>query len=360
MKMRKIIHIDMDAFYASIEQRDDVSLRGLPIAVGGSSKRGVVMTASYEAREFGVRSAMPVFKAQRLCPELIIVRPHFERYKAASRQFREILQSYSSIIEPLSLDEAFIDVTSISNAKLPATRIAQDIRSKIAQNIAVTASAGVSYNKFLAKLASGLNKPDGVFVIKPHQAEKILADLPIEKFHGVGPATAKRLNSAGIHTGRDLQDLSEIEARQLPGSSGSWFWQLARGIDERPVSADSARKSISIETTFVDNISLPSALEEPLAKLAHELADRCTKAGFLARTLTLKLKYEDFQIRTRSQTFEHLPLNGGTISTAARFILFSQPLDKPVRLLGLGLSNPIDPDIATDQLDLPFKDSRNA
>lgn len=357
--MRKIIHVDMDAFYASIEQRDDRFLRDRPIAVGGSSNRGVVMTASYEARAFGVRSAMPVFKAKRLCSDLVIVAPNFDKYKQASRIFHEILISYSSQIEPLSLDEAFIDVTAVTEKTRSATAIAQEICALINQQLAITASAGVSFNKFLAKLASGLNKPDGVFVIKPSQATALLAELTIDQFHGIGPATAKRLRAAGVCFGRDLQQLSQNDAQKLLGSSGIWFKNLAAGIDTRPVNQETKRKSLSIETTFADNILPLQQLEAALRELAKELVKRCGRAGFFGQTLTLKLKYEDFQLRTRRQTFDHLPIEEATIQQAAQQLLTSQPIDKPVRLIGLGISRAAEPQSDTNQLSLPLKGNRS-
>lgn len=358
--VRKIIHIDMDAFYASIEQRDHPELRGKPVAVGGSSRRGVVMTASYEARRFGVKSAMPGFKALRLCPELILVKPRFDAYKAASRRFHDIMREITPEIEPLSLDEAFMDVTRQAAQSGSATAIAALVRTKIREELHITASAGISYNKFLAKLASGMRKPDGSKVIRPERARTLLAGLPIERFHGVGPATAKRLNGAGIHFGRDLQAVSETEASRLLGSSGVWFWHLAQGIDERPVSTASLRKSLSVETTFTYDLSEPEVITQEIEKLAEKLSERCIRAGFWGRTLTLKLKYNDFQLQTRSQTPSRMDLDPRSLSDLGVILLSSRTLEKPVRLIGLGLHGSREISEQEGQLGFDFMDNHSA
>lgn len=355
--MRKIIHIDMDAFYASIEQRDDATLRGIPIAVGGSGRRGVVMTASYEARRFGVRSAMPTFKAFELCPNLLVVPPRFDAYKSASRQLRGIFFKFTSTIEPLSLDEAYLDVTEPLSPDGSATLLAEQIRHMIKDEIGITASAGVSFNKFLAKLASDMNKPDGQFVIRPGDARTFLAELPIQKFHGVGPATAKKLKSANIHFGRDLQQIDERTAQKIGGSAGLWFRQLANGEDERPVTTSSKRKSVSVETTFYDDILELDTLSKQLIELADDLARRCRRADFRGRTLTVKLKQNDFQLRTRSQTLNAVGFDAAILAEHGIALLRSRPIEKPIRLLGLGVSRNTQEFSDESQLDLPLDES---
>src|SRR5437870_4342678 len=286
---RKIIHIDMDAFYASVEQRDDPELRGKPVAVGGSRERGVVAAASYEARAFGVHSAMPSITAKRKCPDLIFVKPRFDAYKAISLQIREIFAGYTPIIEPLSLDEAYLDVTENLKGIPSATQIAEEIRAKIRAEIELTASAGVSYNKFLAKLASDHRKPDGLFVITPKMGPSFVETLPVRKFHGVGPATAKKMELLGIKTGLDLRAQTLDFLQQRFGKAGSYYYWVARGIDERPVRADRIRKSIGAENTFPDDLFS----YEPARDALQEI---------IGRTVTLKVKFANFQVITRSRT----------------------------------------------------------
>ena len=297
--MRKIIHVDMDAFYASVEQRDDPSLRGLPVAVGGGGARGVVMAASYEARKFGVRSAMPGFKARRLCPDLIFVKTRFDAYKTVSRQIREVFLGYTDLIEPLSLDEAFLDVTGPKRGGPIATEIAAAIKAEIREKTELTASAGVSYNKFLAKIASDLEKPDGLTVIRPDQAEAFIATLPVERFFGVGPVTAKKMTSSGIHTGQDLRDRSEAELVRLFGKAGHHYHRISRGIDEREVKPDRPHKSIAAETTFEADLTDPKEMLQRLQPLAERVIERSNAAKAYGRTVTLKIKYRDFTINTR-------------------------------------------------------------
>jgi DNA polymerase IV len=335
--MRKIIHVDMDAFYAAVEERDDPRLRGRPIAVGGGSARGVVLTASYAARAFGVRSAMPGTQAARLCPELVFVRPRFDVYKAVSREIRAIFHRFTDLVEPLSLDEAYLDVSCPKEAPLPATIIARAIKEAIARETALTASAGVAANKFLAKLASELHKPDGLCVIRPAAARDILAGLPIERFHGVGPATGRRLRTAGIASGADLQALDEAEAVRRLGRQGAHFWRLARGIDERPVQPSRQRQSLSVERTFAVDISAPNAIDGAIDAIADELAMRLAQSGFLASTVTLKIKYRDFRLSTRQTTLPVAPVLADELADAARALLGRAPLTAPVRLLGLGV-----------------------
>lgn len=350
--MRKIIHVDMDAFYAAVEERDDPALRGLPIAVGGDRARGVVMTASYAARRFGVRSAMPGAMAARLCPELVFVRPRFPVYRAISAQIRAIFHRYTPLVEPLSLDEAYLDV-SRPLVGTSASAIARAIKAAIREETGLTASAGVSVNKFLAKLASEMRKPDGLYVIRPEQAMAILADLPVERLHGVGPATTKRLLAAGIRTGSDLQAMDEAAATRLLGRQGGHFWRLARGIDERPVEPDRQRKSLSVETTFDTDLETLAAVVEALGGLAEELAARLERSAYRAATVTLKIRYRDFRLTTRQTTLATAPTSAFELKTAGRHLLERAPLEAPVRLLGLGLGGQ---EITTAQLSLPLEE----
>jgi DNA polymerase-4 len=298
-RQRKIIHIDMDAFYASVEQHDNPELRGKPVAVGGSRERGVVAAASYEARKFGVRSAMPSVTAKRQCPDLIFVKPRFDAYKAVSLQIREIFAEHTHLIESLSLDEAYLDVTENRKGIATATEIARQIRAKIRAETSLTASAGVSYNKFLAKLASDHRKPDGLFVITPKMGPAFV-DLPVDKFHGVGPATTAKMNRLGIETGLDLRGRTISFLQQHFGKSGPYFYWIARGIDERPVRAGRVRKSIGAENTFsVDLFSFETA-RDALRPIIDKVWHPCDSSGTRGRTVTLKIKYADFQQITRN------------------------------------------------------------
>ena len=336
--MRKILHIDMDAFYAAIEQRDDPSLRGRPVAVGGSSDRGVVMTASYEARPFGIRSAMPSALARRLCPDLVFVRPRFDAYKAASAEIREVFGRFTTLIEPLSLDEAYLDVTRPRIASPSAVAIAREIKAQIRERTGLTASAGVSFNKFLAKIASDLDKPDGLVVIRPKNARRVIAELPIERFHGIGPATARRLRGRGISCGADLQSLNETQLVAAFGSAGRYYYRLAQAIDDRPVSAERERKSLSVERTLEHNLTSLVAFAPVLEALADELAARLERSSFQARSLTLKIKLADFRILTRRTTRLRPFVSREDILRTAISLLDRDPPPKPVRLLGLGVS----------------------
>ncbi|MEM7043954.1 MAG: DNA polymerase IV [Pseudomonadota bacterium] len=338
--MRKIIHVDMDAFYASVEQRDDPALRGRPVAVGGGGHRGVVMAASYEARKFGVRSAMPGFKARRLCPELTFVKTRFDAYKTASRQIREVFLTYTDLIEPLSLDEAFLDVTAPKRGGDIATEIAAAIKAEILEKTELTASAGVSFNKFLAKIASDLEKPDGLTVIRPDQADAFIASLPIERFFGVGPVTAGKMKAAGIETGRDLRRRSETELVQLFGKVGRHYHRIARGVDEREVKPDRPYKSIGAETTFDVDLTDTTVMLERLRPLADRVIERAGAAGLHGRTLTLKIKYRDFSINTRQRTLEQPVDHTDEMMTLAAWLIdHPEPPRLPVRLLGLSLSS---------------------
>ena len=353
-ELRKIIHVDMDAFFAAIEQRDDPSLRDRPLAVGSESARGVVMTASYAARRFGIRSAMPSVRALRLCPDLLFVRPRFDVYREESRRIRAILSRFTELVEPASLDEAYLDVTEPKTAPLPAAEIARQIKAQIHAETGLTASAGVSFNKFLAKTASGLRKPDGLTVIRPEQATAFLAALPIDQFHGVGPATARRMLRQGIVTGADLQARTQQELVATFGRTGAHFWGVATGCDDRPVSTNQPRRSLSIETTFRNNLVTATELAAELMPLAAELASRVERAHYSGRTLTLKIRYADFTLVTRSSTDPWPYLNGRDIlSTAVRLLERRPRVGDPIRLLGLGVSGGLDPDTSR-QLDLPL------
>ena len=339
-RLRKIIHIDMDAFYASVEQRDNPELRGKPVAVGGSEARGVVAAASYEARKFGVRSAMPSVIAQRKCPDLIFVKPRFDVYKALSFQIREIFAEYTPLIEPLSLDEAYLDVTENLKGIVSATWIAEEIRARIRAETKLTASAGVSYNKFLAKLASDHNKPDGLFVITPEMGPAFVASLPVRRFHGVGPATARKMEQLGIRTGLDLR-AQTLEFLQLHfGKAGSYFYWAARAIDDRRVRADRIRKSVGAENTFPADLFTYEAARDQLQEIIEKIWAHCERSGTRGRTVTLKVKFANFRQITRRRTGQ-LPI--GTrgeleqLSNALLEPLF--PVSKGIRLLGISLSS---------------------
>ena len=353
---RKIIHIDMDAFYASVEQRDNPELRGLPVAVGGGH-RGVVAAASYEARKYGVRSAMPSVTAKRRCPELVFVKPRFDAYREVSNQIRSIFADYTDAVEPLSLDEAYLDVTEDRRGLGSARAIAEDIRRRIRDETGLTASAGVSYCKFIAKLASDYRKPDGLTVIKPDQGPEFVASLAVARFHGVGPVTARKMESLGIHTGADLRSwsLPELEARF--GSSGRWYWSICRGIDEREVKADRPYKSVSAERTFDEDLSDPGSLASELERIAGYAWARVERAEVAGRTVTLKVKYGDFSLITRSKSFPTPVPDQPTFAAAGQGLLSAlMPVPKGIRLLGLGLHNLTDCFDEPQQLGLAFCD----
>lgn len=355
--VRRILHIDMDAFYASVEQRDDPALRGRPVAVGGSSLRGVVAAASYEARPYGVRSAMPSVRAARLCPDLVFVKPRFEVYKAVSAQIRDIFARFTPLIEPLSLDEAYLDVTDHLDGRT-ATAIAREIRALIRAETGLTASAGVSYNKFLAKLASDQRKPDGLFVIPPEAGPAYVRTLPVARFHGVGPATAARMERHGIRTGDDLFRQSREFLAATFGKAGPYYFDIARGIDHRPVRPDRVRKSIGAENTFSADIFDLQAAAAALAPLAAKVWGHAAARGMSGRTVTLKAKYTDFRIVTRAHSLPR-PVAAEAELLAHATALLPQVLPDPrgVRLLGITLSalGPVGPDEAVGgaaQLDL--------
>jgi DNA polymerase IV len=338
--LRKIIHVDMDAFFASVEQRDNPDLRGRPVAVGGAGGRGVVAAASYEARVFGVKSAMPSVTASRLCPDLIFVKPRFEAYKEVSGQIRAIFRRYTPHVEPLSLDEAYLDVTEDLKGIGSATRIAQLIRAAIRDETGLTASAGVSYNKFLAKVASDQNKPDGLCVIRPGQGAQFVAGLPVRRFHGVGPRGAEKMAALGIATGADLAAKDLAFLRQHFGSFAEYLYRAARGIDLRAVKANRAAKSIGGERTFSSDISDAEELRDTLERIVAIVWDRVAEKGAKGRTVVLKLKYTDFQIATRSRSVAAPVAERQTFARLARELLEAElPLAQPIRLMGLTLSN---------------------
>jgi DNA polymerase-4 len=337
--IRKIIHVDMDAFYASVEQRDDPDLRGKPVAVGGGH-RGVVMAASYEARKFGVRSAMPSVTARRRCPELIFVKTRFDVYRAVSQQIRAIFLDYTDLVEPLSLDEAYLDVTEDRLGLGSARAIAEDIRRRIREECQLTASAGVSYCKFIAKLASDHRKPDGLCVITPDNGPEFVASLPVARFHGVGPVTARKMERLGILTGADLRDWNLPALQAHFGSSADWYWRIARGIDEREVKPDRPYKSVSAERTFDEDLRDPDRLAAELVRVAGYAWDRVKRAEVAGRTVTLKVKYGDFTLITRSKSFASPVPDLESFTAAGQALLAAlHPLPKGIRLLGLGLHN---------------------
>ena len=336
---RKVIHIDMDAFYASVEQRDDPALRGRPVAVGGARERGVVAAASYEARRFGVRSAMPSVTARRRCPDLVFVRPRFEVYRAVSLQIRAILAAYTPLIEPLSLDEAYLDVTENLKGIASATRIAEEIRAAIRAETGLTASAGVSYNKFLAKLASDQNKPDGLFVITPEDGPTFVETLPIGRFHGVGPATEARMHALGILTGADLKRQTRDDLARHFGKAGPYYHAIARGVDDRPVRANRERKSVGSETTFARDLATVEEMWAELVPLVDKVWTWCERTGTRGRTVTLKVKFADFRQITRARSLAEPVADRTTLERVSLDLLSSLlPADQGVRLLGVGLS----------------------
>ena len=363
MYNRKIIHIDMDAFYASVEQRDNPDLRGRPLAVGHAGERGVVAAASYEARRYGVRSAMSSLKAMRLCPDLIFVPGRMEVYKEVSYQIHEIFHEYTGIIEPLALDEAFLDVTENKPGILLAVDIAREIKQRIRKELGLIASAGVSYNKFLAKIASDYRKPDGLCTIHPDQALDFIARLPIESFWGVGPVTAKRMHALGIHDGLHLRAWSLEGLVREFGKAGRLYYDFSRGIDLRPVETVRVRKSIGCERTLEHDIDRRSSIIIELYHTAVELIDRLKAKGFGGNTLTLKVKFHDFAQITRSITQDKELTTMDIILPLAKKLLADVSYEeRPIRLLGLSVSNPREddkevlPHTTWEQLTLPFED----
>lgn len=330
----------MDAFFASVEQRDNPDLRGKPVAVGGSSKRGVVAAASYEARKFGVRSAMASVTAKRRCPDLIFVKHRFEVYREVSQQIRAIFHTHSDLVEPLSLDEAFIDVTNDKMAIGNATRIAEMIREEIRKQTRLTASAGVSYNKFLAKIASDENKPDGICVIKPHQGADFVARLPVRRFFGVGPKTAERMAKLDIHIGADLRSQSQDFLRQHFGKSAGYLFRASRGVDHREVRSNRIRKSVGGERTYGDDLVSDTDIQDAFERIIDIVWSSIEKSGAKGRTVTFKAKYVDFRQVTRSKSADDYIDGRDEFARISRELLaLITPLEKGVRLLGLTLSS---------------------
>ncbi len=337
---RKIIHIDMDAFYASVEQRDFPELRGKCIAVGGSAERGVVATASYEARLYGVKSAMPSVIAKRKCPKLIFVKPRFDVYKKVSEQIKSIFKEYTDLIEPLSLDEAYLDVTTNKKGIEYATTIAKEIKAKIKHETQLTASAGISYNKFLAKIASDYQKPDGLFVVTPNMANEFIAKLPITKFNGIGKVTAQHMQNMGIYTGADLSEISLEKLLREFGKSGLYYYNIARGIDHRPVNNSRIRKSIGSENTFPNDLLTLNEVEQQIVSLKTEVWQWCTTNYIFGRTITIKIKFNDFTIISRSKTSANAITDFKIYEQLVnKLVTESYQPNRPIRLVGITLSN---------------------
>jgi DNA polymerase IV len=338
-EVRKIIHVDMDAFYASVEQRDNPDLRGKPVAVGGSRERGVVAAASYEARKFGVRSAMPSVTAKRQCRDLIFVKPRFEVYKAVSQQIREIFAEHTPVIEPLSLDEAYLDVTENLQQMPLARDIALAIRAKIKEVTGLNASAGISYNKFLAKLASDYRKPNGQYVITPAMGPAFVEALPVGKFHGIGPATSAKMNSLGLHTGLDMRNQTLAFMQAHFGKAGAYYYWISRGIDNREVRANRIRKSVGAENTFSSDLTDFEVMAAELQPLIDKVWRHCEEKGTRGRTVTLKVKFADFEQITRSRSLIGTIGSRDEIATVSTELLKAAfPMEKAVRLLGISIS----------------------
>ncbi len=355
-RIRKIIHIDMDAFYASVEQRDEPALKGKPVAVGYPAKRGVVAAASYEARSFGVRSAMPSIVAIRRCAELVFVPPRFDVYREVSKQIHAIFKNYTPLVEPLSLDEAYLDVTENLKGIPTAWETAKEIRARIYDETKLTASAGISCNKFLAKLASDYRKPNGQFAILPDQAEAFVATLSVAKFHGVGPKTTSKMRALGIETGADLrrQTLDFLQSRF--GKSGSWYYNIARGWDDRLVQPDRERKSLGSETTFPEDRTDPVQIEAGVIAMVDDVWAWCEKTNSRGRTVTVKIKWTDFQISTRSRSMEMTIETREKLHQVVLDLIRSVfPPPKGVRLVGVSLSN-FRSQTASEAAELPFRE----
>ena len=338
--MRKIIHIDMDAFYASVEQNDNYDLRGKPVAVGGHKKGGVIAAASYEARKFGVKSALPSRIAARLCPQLIFVKPRFDRYKEISNEINAIFHEYTDLVEPLSLDEAYLDITHPKIALKSATLIAIDIKKKIKERTGLSASAGISFNKFLAKIASDMEKPNGLYVILPENAEAFIEKLPIKKFHGIGKVTAEKMKHAGIFTGKELKEKTREDLSQRYGKQGNYYYNVARGIDNRNILPDRKRKSISAENTFSHHLMTLSDIQSHLKPITEEVFRRYQLQSAQGRTISLKIKYGNFKQITRSKSQKEGIKDFSEIQVLIKSLLNQDLLHEAgIRLLGLNLSN---------------------
>ena len=336
---RKIIHIDMDAFYASVEQMDNPALKGKPIAVGGNENRGVVSAASYEARKFGVRSALSGVLAKKYCPELIFVRPRFDRYKEISKQIQSIFHEYTDLVEPLSLDEAYLDVTHNKKGNPSATLLAKEIRARILSEVGLTASAGISVNKFIAKVASDYNKPNGQKTVSGDEIVPFLENLPIQKFYGVGKVTTEKMFQLGIFTGLDLKNKTLEFLEQHFGKSGSYYYQVVRGIHNSPVQAKRTTKSVAAEHTFDVNLSSEIFMLEQLESISRQIEKRLQKHSISGKTITLKIKYSDFSKQTRSKTMPYYISDKNLIFEIVKELLYQERLKDSVRLLGIALSN---------------------
>ncbi|GEQ84972.1 DNA polymerase IV 2 [Patiriisocius marinistellae] len=339
LPLRKIIHVDMDAFYASVEQLDDPSLRGKPIAVGGGSSRGVVSAASYEARKYGVRSAMAGSLAAKLCPQLIFVKTRFDRYREISDKVRKVFYEYSDLVEPLSLDEAYIDVTQNKKGNPSATLIAQEIRTKIYERTGLNASAGISINKFIAKIASDFNKPNGQKTVPPEEVLEFLEALDIKKFYGVGKVMKEKMYRHGIYTGADLKTKSIEFLEEHFGKSGGYYYNIVRGIHNSQVKAERTRKSLAAERTFSENIASEIFMIERLENIAAEVERRLKKSKVAGKTVTLKIKYSDFTLQTRSKTLSLYIASKELIMETVKELLFQEGMKNSVRLLGISMSN---------------------
>lgn len=337
--VRKIIHVDMDAFYASVEQMDRPELKGKPIAVGGSESRGVVSAASYEARQYGVRSAMSGIQAKRLCADLIFVKPRFDRYKEISQKIRKIFLDYTDLVEPLSLDEAYLDVTQNKKGNPSATLIAKEIRTRIFQEVGLTASAGISVNKFVAKIASDYNKPNGQKTINPDEVVSFLEGLDVKKFYGIGKVTAEKMYQLGIFTGSDLKSKSKAFLEEHFGKSGMHYYDLVRGIHNSAVKPNRTTKSVAAEHTFNTNLTSEIFMEEKLVRIAEELSRRLQKHKISGKTVTLKIKYSDFTQQTRSKTLPYFIQDKALLFENAKELLYQERMKDSVRLLGISLSN---------------------
>jgi DNA polymerase-4 len=338
-KLRKIIHIDMDAFYASVEQMDNPELKGKPIAVGGSEIRGVVSAASYEARKYGVRSAISGIKAKKLCPNLIFVKPRFERYAEISKKIRKIFYEYTDLVEPLSLDEAYLDVTQNKKGNPSATLLAQEIRNRIFQEVGITASAGISINKFVAKVASDYNKPNGQKTVNPDEVETFLENLDIKKFYGIGKVTAQKMYQLGIFTGKDLKSKTATFLEENFSKSGLSYYYIVRGIHNSEVKPNRITKSVAAEHTFIENLTSEIFMEKKLQRIAAELENRLKKHNISGKTVTLKIKYSNFTTQTRSKTLPYFIADKGLILETATELLYQERLKESVRLLGISLNN---------------------
>ena len=336
---RKIIHVDMDAFYASVEQMDNPELKGKPLAVGGSEVRGVVSAASYEARKFGVRSAISGIQAKKLCPDLIFVPPRFDRYKEISKQIRKIFLDYTDLVEPLSFDEAYLDVTENKKGNPSATLIAQEIRKRIFDEVGLTASAGISVNKYVAKIASDYNKPNGQKTVNPDEVESFLEKLDVKKFYGVGKVTAEKMYQLGIFTGYDLKQKPIEYLEKNFGNSGMHYFQIVRGIHNSAVKPNRKIKSVGAERTFGENLSSEIFMEERLLSIAKELEKRLQKSKISGKTITLKIKYSDFTLQTRSKTLPYFVNDKHIIVDVAKDLLYQERLKNSVRLLGISVHN---------------------